>query len=228
MFKNLVQKSSVILFAGIFMCLFANFSNAQSGRRIPEKSKPETTEISIPELKPEATAEKPSVEPLHKLQVFSNVRSTYASQFIFPERMHRWLVDRLRNSQLLDVSMGSFASLGEAKKIAQKETETFIVLVELDEENFPSPPRQGSSRGEVTIKYFVLLPGTGKIKFTGSVYIHPAFISNRDRVLNQKSLCYPDVSGDSLYLLEASIETAERILNKFKLPIPPYKCASKI
>ncbi len=228
MSKKFIQQLSLFLIFVFLICILANFSNAQSGRKIPEKSKPETTEILLPEPKPEAAPTPTPVEPLHKLKVFSNIRTTFASQFIFPERMHRWVVERLSNSSLLDVSMGSYASLGEAKKIAKSETETFIVLVELDEESFPSPSRQSSSQGDVVIKYFVLSPGTGKTQHSGSIYIYPQFISSRDKVINQKRLCYPEVSERDLYLLDASFETAERILIKFKLPIPPYKCAPKI
>lgn len=228
MLKNSIQKLNVILFSASLFFLFVNIINAQSGRRIPEKSKPAVAEISIPEPKTEPTPTKLQTEPLYKIKVFSNIRSSYSSRFVIPERMHRWVFDRLTNSQLLDVSMGSYASLGEAKKIAKSSNDTFIVLVELDESDFPSPSRQGNSRGEMTIKYFVLSPETGNIKFTGSVYVHPAFVSGRAQGINQNRLCYPEISGDSLYLLEASIETAERILTKFKLPIPPYQCSTKI
>jgi hypothetical protein len=145
--------------------------------------------------------------------------------------MSRWVTDRLQNSLLLEVSSGSDATLGEAKKIAKNSTDVFIALVELDEDRFstPSPSRSGTNMPNVNlaIKYYVFEPGTGKIKFSGQVMIHPENLTNRP-ILDSNRLCYPQVTGNDLLLLEASIETAERIMSGFKIPIPTYKCASKI
>lgn len=214
--------------AVLLVFVFVNFSNAQSGRRIktqPEKPAPENPQ---PEQKPE---QKPvaTVQPLHKLKILSDTKTYGLSRFYFPDRMPRWVTDRLQNSLLLEVSSGPESNLGEAKKIAKNETDVFIVLVELDEDRFSEPSRSGrnTQNPNLAVKYYVFEPGTGKIKFSGLVMIYAENLTNRP-ILDSNRLCYPQVTGNDLSLLESSIETAERIMSGFKIPIPPYKCASNI
>jgi hypothetical protein len=217
------------LFTFILILLFAAGLAAQSGRRMKTPPPTPAPEISNPEPEAEKPAVK-TVEPLHKLKIFSNTNRVGFSQFYFPERMSRWVTDRLQNSLLLEVSSGSDATLSEAKKIAKDTTGIFIVLVELDEDRFFTPSRSGSNtlNDNIAVKYYVLEPGTGKTKFSGQVMLYPGNLTGNNQVLNSKRLCYPQVSGNDLLLLESSIETAERIMSKFKIPIPAYKCLSKL
>lgn len=215
------------LFTFILILLFVAGLAAQSGRRM--KTPPPTPAPEI--TNPEPEAEKPAVktvEPLHKLRIFSNTNRVGFSQFYFPERMARWVTDRLQNSLLLEVSSGSDATLSEAKKIAKNTDGIFIVLVELDEDRFFAPSRSESNRmnDNIAVKYYVLEPGTGKTKFAGQVMLNN--LRGNNQVLDSKRMCYPQISGNDLLLLESSIETAERIMSKFKIPIPAYKCLPKL
>lgn len=222
-------KKSRYLFTCLVLCLFANFLNAQSGRRVKTQPDPPAPEISNPEPKPEKTAEE-TVKPLYKLKIFGNTRSVGISKFIFHARMSGWVADRLRNSLLLEVFPGTDATLSEAKKIAKNSPDLFIVLVELDEDRFALPSRSGTSsvNGDFAIKYYVLEPGTGKTKFSGQVNIYSEIATNNRQVLGSNRLCYPQLSGNDLMLLESSIETADRIISRLKIPIPPYKCSPKL
>lgn len=210
------------------ICMFANFLNAQSGRRV-KSPPPPAPEVSNPEPKTETTV-KEQVKPLHKLKIYSDTKGVGFSQFYFPKRMSRWITDRLQDSLLLEVSTGSEASLSEAKKMAKNTTEIFLVLVELDEDQYlgPTRSRSNSINGEISIKYHVLEPVTGNTKFYGQVVLYPDNRTIGGGILNDKGLCYPEVTGNEKYLLQASIETAERIMSSFKIPIPSYKCLPKI
>lgn len=211
------------------ICLFAVFSNAQSGRRGTTPTPQPTPEVSEPEPEPQKKlAEKTA--PLFKLKIFNNSKLTGFSQFFFPDKMPAYVTERLRSSTLLEVSSGSSITLKEAKNIAKETTDTYIVLVELDEDQFatPIPSTSNTIVGDVYIRYFVLEPETGKRKYTGQTIINSQTYIGNGRVRDARMLCYPQVSGKDLILLYSSIETAERIMNDFKVPIPALKCSQAI
>lgn len=213
----------------LLIFLFVIFSNAQSGRRVRTPNPQSTPEVSTPEPEPEKKP-KETLKPLYKLKIFNNSKVTGFSQFFFPDKMPVWVTERLRNSPLLDISSGSSVTLNEAKKIAKESTDTFIVLVELDEDQFASPnaSRSRTIVGDVYIRYFVLEPETGKRKYTGQVILYSDTLIGNSRVRDARLLCYPQVSGKDLILLYSSIEAAEKIMGDFKIPIPAIRCGAPI
>ncbi len=213
--RSFLNKSWVLLTC-LVICLFANVLNAQSGRRVKTLPEPPAPEISNPEPKPEKPVEE-TVKPLFKLKIFGNTRSVGISKFIFP-RPNAGLGCRAsaKLSALGCFSRKIDATLSEAKKIAKNSPDLYIVLVELDEDQSPLPSRSGTSsiNGDFAIKYYVLEPGTGKTKFSGQVTIYSETATNNRQVLGSNRLCYPQLSGNDLLLLESSIETAERIMSR--------------
>lgn len=204
-----------------FVFFSADYSNAQSGRRQPKVKSPAPVETPVPEPTPQQK-EKLPVKPEFSLKVLNNTSQTLNLRFAFPEKMSRWVVDRLSNSSLLEVESGGEATMKEAQELAKKNEEAFIVLVELGENPFNNSTMSGSR--EVWIDFTVLTPGTGKVKQRGRSYLKPELLSRNRGVLNRTISCNPSLTDEEYLLWQASFETAERIMNVFNLPVPPLEC----
>ncbi|MCA1556205.1 MAG: hypothetical protein LC747_05895, partial [Acidobacteria bacterium] len=123
----------------------------------------------------------------------------------------------------LQVASGGEMTRGEANKRAKNgETKTFIVLVELQGNGFDLDPlNRGTRLEDLSIRYIVLEPVTGKLKDQGSIHLR----SVRGGILGgtrRLPSCYPQPYSNFEYALTvAGIETAERILRAFSLSSPP-------
>jgi hypothetical protein len=130
---------------------------------------------------------------------------------------------RLQDSKRLQVASGGEMSRGEANKRAKNpETKTFIVWLELQNDAFDLDPMGRRTRLEdLTIRYIVLEPVTGKLKDQGSVHLRPVGGGILGGVRGLPS-CYPQARSNFEYALTvAGIETAERILRTFSVVNPP-------
>jgi hypothetical protein len=130
---------------------------------------------------------------------------------------------RLQDSRRLQVASGGEMSRGEANKRAKEAgTKTYVVWVELESRGFDTDPSGSRTRvDDLSVRYVVLEPGTGKQTDQGSIHLRPV----RGGILGGVSRlpsCYPQPSSNLEYSLTvAGIETAERILRSFSLPSPP-------
>lgn len=214
-----------VLLCLIFCAAFA--AVPQSGRRSPPVKSPSPVETPAPPPAPKPKAdEKPSLKPEISLSIVSNIPESMRLQLVFPERVTGWVTERLRGSPLLEVASGGEGRMKEAQAMAKNSEGRFIVLLELEENPF-AVPRAGGTRataGEVWINFTVLEPGTGKIKQKGRSDLKPELLNRRGSVINDRNLCYPNLTREDYLLLEASQEAAERIMAGFNLPIPPVKC----
>jgi hypothetical protein len=222
--KNFIYRRLMLFSAFLFLAFFAfEQAAAQSGRRMPKVKSPAPTETPAPQPTPQTPVKTP-VKPAFSLKVFSNISRAGLMQVRFPDRMPRWVVERLRNSVLLDVVQGGEATLKKAQEMAKETADTFIVLVELDENRFADASASRSSQRDIWIDFTVLTPGTGKTKQKGRVYLNSNLTGRNRGVLGRKISCYPTLNNDDYILWEASFETAERIMAGFDLPLPPLEC----
>jgi hypothetical protein len=222
--QKFVYRRHLAIFSALLVFIFfAADSAAQSGRRTPKVKSPAPVETPTPAPTPKS---KPPVKPEFSLKVVSNVSQSVYLRISFPEKMLRWTVERLKNSPLLEVAAGESATLKEAQEMA-KNSDDFIVLLELDENSFgnPQPGRTRAASGEIWINFTVLTPQTAKIKQKGRAYLKPELLGGG--VLNRRSLCYPSLTNEDYLLLQASFEAAERIIAGFNLPVPPVECGQK-
>jgi hypothetical protein len=137
------------------------------------------------------------------------------------------VVQRLRDSAGLQVASGGRLTRGEANKRAKSDTtKTYVVWIEIQNDvSGVFDPTRRQSTDEYYINYLVLEPGTAKTKANGSVYLRLTGSSRIGTIGIGRSLprCYPQgVSGTEFTLIEAGIETAERIFREFSLPNPPH------
>lgn len=186
----------------------------QSGRNIPKQTQPVV--VSTPE--PTSTA-RPRPTPLISVKVVADIQPNAYFAFPKPENMHRWALDRLRNTPLLTVVDGGFARRHDAIKQAEKETEAYVVLLQLEDDPFGRPDIAGRpAAGQVWIYLSVLSPQTGKAKHTKRITLnkqlrrgmHPSILHS----------CHTGIFGNDYLLLEASLEAAEYVMSSFGIPIP--------
>lgn len=209
-----------IVLTGII--IVSSVAKAQSGRRVPPTvSTPTPTPEPTPT--PQPTQEK-TVKPAYSFKVVRYIPQTLYMEFNSPERMHSWVMERLRKSLTLEVLSGGEANRKEAIEMAKLSEETYIVYLQLDENQFAQSSRGTGStkaqRGEIWISYYVYSPKTGKTAYSGTAYLQEQRQTGGVLGRSKRQMCYPNVYGDDYLLLGASFEVAERIMSSFRLPIP--------
>jgi hypothetical protein len=114
---------------------------------------------------------------------------------------------------------------GEANKRAKTETESYILWLELKSNSMNFDPTGRNTRTEdLYIQYVVLEPKTGKIKDQGNVPLRPTSSGRIGGIGIGRSLprCYPQPTYNVEFaVIEAGIETAERVFRAFSLSNPP-------
>ncbi len=169
------------------------------------------------ELEPIVATPTEKPKPDFKLQIVSDVPMAEPGLFMAPGRMHRWAVERLRRSSLLDTVDGGQANRKVASDRAKASKEAFIVLFDLQSDPFVSA---GSRARRATLYVTIFSPETGKIKATRGL----AMGMNSTRLPGSRSVlqaCYPDAYRDDLLLLEATVEAADFVMDHFRVPRPP-------
>jgi len=214
-----------VLLIKLFLLLLVFAVNAQSGRRTPP---PVSTPNPVPEKTPtpQPTSQPVLINAKYSLRVLRDIPLSLYQQFVVPDNSQKWVVDRLKNSMLLEVESGGEANRKEAIKLAKESEQTYIVLISLSEnEMADGSNRAGSNNskaknGDITISYDVFTPKTGKTAYSGITQLGFKKTSGVIGKTTQR-LCYPsNVYGDDFLLLESSYEVAERIMNNFNIPIP--------
>ncbi len=192
-------------------------STAQSGRSVPKR--PQTVPVSTPEPTP-IPKQKPTPEFIVK--VIANIWQDSYYAFPFPEKMHPWVLERLRKTSLLDVRNGGKATRPDAIKQAKAETEIYIVLLELDDDPMGRPDIAGRpAAGQSWISVSIYLPSTGKLKASKRIILNEELRRNTNVPPPIVRACHPGIYGNDALLLEASIKAAEYVMSSFNIPIPP-------
>lgn len=206
----MVYQIAKLLF--VFTLLLPIAVEAQSGRRLPKGSPPVATPTPEIEIVREPT---PPPKPDFTVKFVSDIPRAGPAAFLSPENLHRWTVERLRRSTLLDVKDMGTLNRRDAIKRAKAETASYVALVEMQNDMFG-----GANARATTVVVWVYDPVTAKVKKTRSLAIG----QNSTRMpgsTNVLRACYPTVYGEQILLLEASIEAADVILRAFNVPVPP-------
>lgn len=188
----------------------------QSGRSIPKR--PQTVAVPIPEPTPLV---RPKPKPDFNVRVAIEI--THRASFVFPmpERMRAWFMERLEKTPLLDVRGAIDANRRDAIDLAEKETDTYVVWLQL-EDGDPmgrSRPHTLPEAGQVWINLSIFSPVTGKTKFSRKIVLNQNTSGGgTSKVIRS---CYGGVYGNDYLLLEASLVAAETVMTAFNIPIPP-------
>jgi len=212
--KSLRIRNAVAV--AVFLLMSASVAVAQAGRRVPTRR--ETPPTPAP---PSPTPVLPkTVKAQFTLKVVSDIPMSLYLVFPFPEHMQTWTVARLQKSPLLEVTVGDKANRPEAVRLAKAETEIWIVWLQLDTNPLNRADRAGREEvvGQVRVNVSILEPGTGKAKFSTSVFLGQSTSGSRQG--DAERLCYPTIHGDDYLLLQASLQAAARIMYHLGVPVP--------
>jgi hypothetical protein len=133
------------------------------------------------------------------------------------------VVQRLRDSKSLKLGVEESMTRGEANKRAKAETQAYILWLELKNDRMDFDPTGRNTRTEdLSIQYVVLEPKTGKVKTQGNVYLRSTGSGRVPGIGRSLPRCYPQPAYSVEFaVIEAGIETAERVIRAFNLPNPP-------
>ena len=210
----------------LLICAAATTGRAQAGRRI---SKPrEDPPVSKPEPSPTPTPEKQTETPKISIIVGSEQPTSMSFSLSAGELLQSVVMQRLHDSKSLNITSAGRIGRGEANKRAKNEKEgTYVVWFTLEGSGF-DPMGRSTRLEDLYVQYIILEPVTGKTKARGNVYLRSGSSGSIGGVGIGRRLpqCYPQaVYNADFALIEAGIETANRIINSFALPNPPL-CTS--
>lgn len=220
--KRLKARGGVVVFYCVLLVLaLAGLGYAQAGRRV---AKPKSDPPVPKSADPIAAVKEPTPEP-EKISLLVAGSPSGALRYALgvAENLPGVVGRRLQDSRRLQVASGGEMTRGEAiKRAKEKETKTFVVWLEIEGSGFDFDPRMQRTRLEdLSVRYIVLEPGTGKLRDQGSVHLRPVSGGILSGIRRLPS-CYPQPhSNFEFSLTVAGIETGERILRAFSLPTPP-------
>jgi hypothetical protein len=199
----------VISLCLLFILALCCVGQAQSGRR---SSKPPSPPTPTP-----AEAEQPSTpkdKPAEKQRTLIAGMSDELGAAYIPGYMSddvwRGFLDRFKAYSSIMLSTEKRMSRKQAIDRAKKETESFVVLLQLGTEDL-NVGLGGADVNDLVVSYLIFAPGTAKIKDQGHVYLR----SYRG-VLGTRL----PTGQASTQLFEAGREAASRVLSDLDIPNP--------
>lgn len=198
-------------------------ARAQSGRRSPTMSKTSPAPPAAAKTgEATPTASKKDVKPLASFVIMEDSGSAFEVDYTARRIVLGGFAARLDQSAVVTVTRGGRATRKEARDRAKSEKESFVVLIELEEE-YDGINMRGGSRPEdrlLVIKSYVYTPATGDLKFTDRFVARPY-----DTRASVGGVRVPVPSGGG-YGLEAQFEragrdAAQRLLSRFQITLPP-------
>ncbi len=208
------RRSRVVValsFSLLVILASAGMSAAQSGRRLPSKPKQPSPVIpSESETPPPAPPEKrPEIPQTPVLVVkYSSVSSGgyYYGQYVLDG-----CIGRMKESGSLKVRTGKEMNSKEASDYAKASADNFVVWLDLDLDSLGVDASQ--SGRDITVRYAVYTPGTGKVKTQGRVYLRPY-----QARIGGVGLPVPVPNGRAqgeLVFKQAGEDIAERVMDSF-------------
>ncbi len=213
------RRAAWLLLLACAACAFT--AQAQSGRRSPTMSKT----IPAPPAK-EGTGEaspapKKETKPLASFVLFEDAGTVFEVDYTARRIVLASFADRLDRSSVVKVSRGGRATRKEARDRAKAEKETFVVLIELEEESSGINVRGGSRAEDRTlvIKSYVYSPVTGDLKFNDRFVARP--YNSRATVGGVRVPTPTRGYPTDAQLEQAGRDAAQRLLNPFHITLPP-------
>lgn len=201
---------------------------AQSGRRQPKSAEiaPVPTPTPEPTPIPRETVE---IERI-PIMLLSDESQSFDSPRDYAYLVRDAIAQRMREAKSFDITGGAkSANRGEAHKLAKLEKKRFVVWFRLVVPGMSGQDILGQSSQDINVEFVVLEPETGKQKASGRAYV-----GSRRTGIGGIGIpgggggglpggnCYPTgTTREGYYLVEASIEAADRVIAHFGVPLPP-------
>lgn len=217
------------------MALSVNFAQAQSGRRVqspapsvpPAQSSSPSQPSNVPDEPPPAPVPEKAPEVVARLLVtiddnrfdnLGNLANVVAST----------CAERLRQARALSISKEKPLTRGEASNKAKSEEEHHVVWLQVQMDRFSSS--RTITVQDFQVDYVVFSPKDGKIKTQGKVYLRPyqpnvgvgGIAVPVPIPIPNTPVGVPGQANPLQFSLEqAGVETADRIMQAFKVSPPP-------
>ena len=213
----------IVLCCVLFVC---GAALAQSGRR--QQKPAEIAPVPTPTPEPTPLPPPPPAEQI-QLMLLSDESQAFDAPRDYTYLMRDAVAQRLREAKAFDITGGAkSANRGEAHKIAKLEKKRFVVWFRLVVPGMSGQDIVGQSGQDVNVEFVILEPETGKQKASGRAYIG----SRRTGIgrggiglpggVGLPGSCYPTgMTREGYYLVEASIEAADRVIQHFGIALPP-------
>lgn len=195
----------------LFILALCSVGQAQSGRRSPKPISPPTPTPAPAESGPLSTAkDKPAQKQQTLIAGMSDeLGSVYIPGYML-DAVWRGFIERFKAYSSIMLNGEKRMSRKQAIDRAKKQTESFVVLLQLGAENV-NASMMGTSVDDLVVSYLIFTPGTAKVKDQGRVYLR----SYRG-VLGTRL----PTGRESTQLYEAGREAASRVLSDLDIPNP--------
>jgi hypothetical protein len=194
-----------------FLLLLEGSGNAQSGRRAPRSEPRSSSAVTPPVEEKDSVPKVGSEKGNHKLEQKVSLliaRQPTSKQLPSEATIYTSFIKRLNEfSNLSGTSIGDLKRQ-QAILRARQETESFVVLVQFEIDNFQEG-RLVLNSPDLEVKYFIFAPGTGQQKAKGKVY-YQAIGGAGMRKDN-----WPNGPPIKITVEAAGIEAAERVHDWF-------------
>lgn len=210
----------VIVLLALALAISGGAAQAQSGRRLPNRSDPPPSQ---PSTAPTPPVDQPSPgkpdKPKQQLVVTRSMIDSFSNYY--SDVVVRACLDRLKEGAYASISLGREMNRKQASDLAKSTTDTHVLWLEWDSD------RMGSSQSDQTqtnsyINYTLYAPGTGKTKTSGRV--HPGDYRSRTGVGGVGiPLPIPNsAAGLEFMLKESGREIAQRVIDSLNLGRPNH------
>lgn len=158
----------VIVLLALALAISGGAAQAQSGRRLPNRSDPPPSQPSTAPTPPvdQPSSNKPD-KPKQQLVVSRSMNDGFSNYHA--DIVLRACLDRLKEGAYASISLGREMNRKQASDLAKNATDTHVLWIDWDfgrMDSSQSDPSQTNS----AIDYVLYIPGTGKIKISGRVY----------------------------------------------------------
>lgn len=208
--------SKRVLISILLLLASAGALFAQSGRKSSSSSSSTTTTTTPSVAGPKTTEKKAVAAPkvqllvgIDRLAVFTN-----APYYVFDTVLDS-VIRRLGEAEIVFATSGGNLSRSEAVKAAKRETERWVVLLEIKSIYANSGQQVKSNQDELVVDFTTIEPVTGKIKRSGQT-------SNHIYQNGRGGISLPTKNG-AIYseysIKQAASEAADRILAGFDIKV---------
>ena len=215
--REVYSAPRIFVLLSLAFVMLIGVAQAQSGRRLPNKSQPPAETVSAPTTPAEEPPPAKPDKPKQQLLVTKYLNDSFSSYY--SDLVTRACLDRLKEAAFTSVSLGREMNRKQASDFAKGTTDTHVLLIEWTYDGMPNPQTEQSN---LDINFAVFTPGTGKIKTSGRV--HPSDYRNRTGVGGVGiPLPIPNGTAALEYMLkESGREIADRVIASLNIGRPNH------
>ena len=212
-----------VYFGALMLCLLVltGVADAQSGRRAPRNISPVPTPepAASPKAAPEARS-KTDNKTLYSFILYGGENGYTNLPLGAATAVNRGFMERMRQSSSVSIKDAGRGNRSRAREDAKKQTESFVIVLELDENQMMSRTPGRVDASSISVRYSVYAPQTATLKLNGSVYLRPV---TRTARVGGLPIPVPAPTGGLSYeyvLEQAGRDAADRVFSGLHISLP--------